>query len=391
MGKIRDYSVLKGLKNIVSIFIITAFVTAGMPVYSDVLHGGVQESIEQELPSKIFTGEYKEIDKHEVIEMTVDQVIDGNISIEGDEFFAKVTGDVGKNGVVLPKGTVAHGVITQSGEAKRLGRDGFVTLKFDYLVTPDGRKIPIEGGVSTKMHPLKQFGKIVATDVGYTTVGGIAGGWLALNTLGLEAAIASQGYTVAGGAAIGGTIGLAMSLYRKGKNALIAPGDEIKIRLKTPVELPVYRNEALKQEELTYPGFTVHITNVEYEKDPFGEPNTIALTMQVENLSDKTFSCMDVTLTNDYKQVFYPSVFGDTGMMFQQIKPGDRLIGKMSFAVNDVKGVYWLTFYDRMTKKELAKISVDNAYKGVSNRVKRRNERIHKKKENLYRRRNDLD
>lgn len=379
------------MKKIISIFILVMFIFSGMPSYSDVLRGGVQETFEQDLPSQTFTGEYKHVDKHEVIEMTVDQVIDGNITIEGDEFFAKVTGDVGKNGVVLPKGTVAHGIITQSQDAKRLGRDGYVSMKFDYLVTPDGRKIPIEGGVSTKLHPVKAFGKIVATDVGYTTVGGIAGGWFALNTLGLEAAIASQGYTVAGGAAIGGTIGLAMSLYRKGKNALIAPGDQIKIRLSSPIELPVYRDEALKQEELQYPGFTVHITNLEYEKDPFGEPNTIVLTLQVENLSDKTFSCMDITLTNDYKQVFYPSVFGDTRLMFQQIKPGDRIIGKMSFAVNDVKGVYWLTFYDRLTKKELAKISLDNAYKGVSNRVKKRNERIHKKKENLYRRRDDLD
>ena len=354
------------MKKIISIFILVMFIFSGMPSYSDVLRGGVQETFEQDLPSQTFTGEYKQVDKHEVIEMTVDQVIDGNITIEGDEFFAKVTGDVGKNGVVLPKGTVAHGIITQSQDAKRLGRDGYVSMKFDYLVTPDGRKIPIEGGVSTKLHPVKALGKIVATDVGYTTVGGIAGGWFALNTLGLEAAIASQGYTVAGGAAIGGTIGLAMSLYRKGKNALIAPGDQIKIRLSSPIELPVYRDEALKQEELQYPGFTVHITNLEYEKDPFGEPNTIVLTLQVENLSDKTFSCMD-------------------------IKPGDRIIGKMSFAVNDVKGVYWLTFYDRLTKKELAKISLDNAYKGVSNRVKKRNERIHKKKENLYRRRDDLD
>ena len=179
---------------------------------------------------------------------------------------------------------------------------------------------------------------------------------------------------------------LTLLVMNKGDNAMlndVHSGDQIKIRLSSPIELPVYRDEALKQEELQYPGFTVHITNLEYEKDPFGEPNTIVLTLQVENLSDKTFSCMDITLTNDYKQVFYPSVFGDTRLMFQQIKPGDRIIGKMSFAVNDVKGVYWLTFYDRLTKKELAKISLDNAYKGVSNRVKKRNERIHKKKENL--------
>ena len=217
---------------------------------ADIIRGGIQENVDFDLPSDVYTGEFKEIDKHDVIEMTVEQVIDGNISLEGDEFFAKITSDVGKNGVVLPKGTLAHGIITQSGDPKRLGRDGFVSLRFDYLVTPDGRHIPIEGGMSTKMHPLKQFGKIVATDAGYTAVGGVAGGWFALNTLGIEAAIASHGYTIAGGAAIGGTIGLVMSLYRKGKNALITPGDQIKIRLKTPVELPVYRDEALIQEEL---------------------------------------------------------------------------------------------------------------------------------------------
>ena len=181
-----------------------------------------------------------------------------------------------------------------------------------------------------------------------------------------------------------------MSLYRKGKNALITPGDEIKIRLKTPIELPVYKDEALLKEELEYPGLTVHITNLEYEKDPFGEPNTITLSLRIENLSDTTFAGMDISLTNDLGQIFYPSAFGDTSLMFHQIKPGDRIIGKMSFSVNNVKGTYWLTFRDRMTKNELAKVSLDNAYKGVSNRTKKKNERIRAKKANLYRKRDDL-
>lgn len=377
------------MKKVLSLFISVMFIFSCMPAQSEILKGGVQELIERELPSDTFTGEYKEIDNHDVIEMTVEQVIDGNISVEGDEFFAKITSNVGKKGVVLPKGTVAHGIIKQTKDAKRLGRDGYVSMEFDYLVTPDGRKIPIEGGMSTKMHPIKQFGKIVATDVGYTTVGGVAGGWLALNTFGLEAAIASQGYTIAGGAAIGGTVGLIMSLYRKGKNALITPGDQIKIRLKTPVELPVYRDEALVQEELQYPGFTVEITNVKYKKDPFGEPNTIALDLKIENLSDKTFAGMDITLTNDYGQEFHPSPFGDTSLMFAQIKSGDRLLANIEFAVNNVKGTFWLTFKDRMNKKELAKISLDNAYKGVSNRTKKRNEKITNKKSNFYRARHD--
>jgi hypothetical protein len=359
--------------------------------YADVLRGSVIETVEEQLPHDTFTGEYEKIDAKDTIELTVDKVIDSNLYIEGDEFFAKVTNDVGKNGVVLPKGTVAHGVIFQTKDSKRLGRNGYITVNFDYLVTPDGRKIPIEGQMSTKSAPIKEFGKIVATDIGYTTIGGVAGGWYALNLLGIEAAIASQGYTVAGGAVIGGTVGLAMSLIRKGKNALISPGDQIKIKLKVPVDLPVYKDDALKQEELNYKGFNVAITNVQYENDPFGEPNTITLTLKIENLSDKTFSGMDITLSNEYNQVFYPSVFGNTALMFEQIKVGDRIIGKISFSVHDVKGMYWLTFKDRLTKKELVRLSIDNAYKGVSNKTKRKNERIRKKKSNFYRKRDDLD
>lgn len=380
------------MKKLFAIFIAIMFCFSNVACYADVLRGSVIETVEQQLPKDTFTGEYKKIDEKQVIELTVDKVIDTNFSIEGDEFFAKVTNDVGKNGVVLPKGTVAHGVIYQTKEAKRLGRNGTISLNFDYLITPDGRKIQIEGGMSTKLNPVKEFGKIVATDIGYTTVGGVVGGWYALNLFGIEAAIASQGYTIAGGAAIGGTVGLAMSLWRKGKNALITPGDQIKIRLKTAVTLPVYKDEALVQEEMKYDGFNVAITNVEYEKDPFGEPNTITLTLKIENLSDKTFSGMDITLSNEFNQVFYPSVFGNTNLMFEQIKVGDRLIGKISFSVHDVKGTYWLTFKDRLNKKELVKLSIDNAYKGVSNRTKRKNERARKKKANFYRSRDiDLD
>ena len=351
----------------------------------DVFQGHAQKDDEQQVQDELFTGQIETLDKHDVIKMTVSQVIDGNYSLEGDEFFAKVTSDVmGENGVVIPKGTLAHGVISQSSEAKRLGRDGYISLKFDYLVTPDGRQIPIEGGMSTKMHPVKAVGKIVATDIGYTAAGGVIGGYTALNALGLEAAIASQGYTVAGGAAIGGTVGLAMSLYRKGKDVLIAPDDEIRVKVSTSMNLPVYKESALKQDEVMFPGLNVRVTNILYEKDPFGELNTLTLSMSISNMSKTVFSGMDVALVNDLGQTFNPTVFGDTRLMFAQIKPGDRIAGRMSFSVNNVNDSFWLTFYDRLTKKEVARISLDNAYKNVSKKVKKRNDKIRTKKTNYY-------
>jgi len=343
-------------------------------------HAEVNTGVQNVLDKELFTGTVDELDKSDVIHMTVSQVLDASFSFEGDEFFAEVSSDVySDKGIIIPKGTVAHGIIKASKESRRLGRDGYIDLQFDYLVTPDGREIPIEGKMSTKMHPLKAAAKIAATDVGYTAVGGVVGGFAALNLLGLEAAIASHGYTVAGGAAIGGAVGLGMALYRKGKDVLISPGDEIRVKVMSNVSLPVYKMDALAQKELQYPGLTVKITNILYEKDPFGVPNTITISLVVANMTQKTFSSFDLALVDEVNSVFHPSIFGDTKLMYSKIKPGDRVAGRLSFSVNDVKKRYWLTFFETGGKKPLAKISLDNAYVNVSDKVKKKNLKFHKK------------
>lgn len=367
---------------ILSIFLLNNVALAS----SDVFQGHAEYSDEYpELDKEMYTGKTETLEKRDTIEMTVSQVLDGSFSFEGDEFFAEVTSDViGDKGIVVPKGTVAHGIIKQSGEAKRLGRDGYIDLTFDYLVTPDGREIPIEGKMSTKLHPIKAATKIVATDIGYTAAGGVLGGIFAAQALGVEAAIASQGYTVAGGAALGAGVGLGMALYRKGKDVLISPGDEIKVKILSDVELPVYREEALKQKEQKYPGLDIRIANILYDKDPFGEVNTLTLSIAITNMSDKSFSGMDIALMNDYNTIFNPSIFGDTKLIFSQFKPGDRRAGKISFSVNNVKQSYWLIVNDRTTNKPLLKISLDNAYKNVSEDIKKRNSKMKKRKKNYY-------
>lgn len=314
------------MKKIIVLFLLSVFLF-NQAAIAETLHGGIEETNTwTEQQKELFTGEVEKLEKKDVIEMTVSQVLDTDFSVEGDEFFAEVTSEVyGDNGVILPKGTIAHGKIVKIADPKRLGRSGWIELDFDYLMTPDGREIPIEGKMSTKLHPIVETTKIMAQDVGYTALGGVAGGFLALNWLGLEAAIASQGYTVLGGAAVGGAIGLGMALLRKGHDVLIAPGDEIKVKINSSVPLPVYKDTALMQHELFYPGLDIHISDIKHEEDPFGEVNTITLTILISNMSDKTFSGLDMALVNDYNKVFRPSVFGDTKIMFRQIKPGDKV------------------------------------------------------------------
>ena len=346
------------------------------------LKGSVTESAEfKQMEDEIFTGKIETLDRKEIINMTVSQVLDSSYSVEGDEFFAEVTDDVyGDEGIIIPKGTYAHGRLTNTTAPGRMGKEASMELAFDYLVTPDGREIPIEGTMTTKLHPVAQGAKIVAQDVGYTLAGGAVGGLMALNWLGLGAAIASQGYTLAGGAALGGVAGLGVALIRKGNHVLIAPGDEIKVRINTSLDLPVYKKEALKQEEIKYDGLTISINDVKHEKDPFGEVNTITLTVLISNMSDKTLSGFDMALVNDYNAKFSPSIFGNTKLMFRQIRPGDKVIEQVSFAVDNINRKYWLTFYDRKNSEIISKISVDNAYMNLSPRAKRKNEKVRRQK-----------
>ena len=379
------------MKKIVVLILLFIFCSVNLAGAAEVLHGHaeVNNEAEQKLQSELFTGGVEYLERKDIINMTVSQVLDSSINIEGDEFFAEVTDEVyGDKGVIIPKGTIAHGKITQKTDPKRLGRTGYLELDFDYLITPDGREIPIEGKMSTKLHPVAETAKIVAQDVGYTVAGGAIGGFLALNWLGIEAAIASQGYTLAGGAAVGGAIGLGMALIRKGHDVLIAPGDQIKVKINTTVPLPVYKDTALMQHELKYPGLDINISNIEYEKDPFGEVNTITLTVLISNMSDKTFSGLDMALVNDYNSVFRPSVFGDTKLMFRQIRPGDKFAGRVSFAVDNVDRNFWLTFYDKRKGNALTKISIDNAYRKVSKKTKNKNLKVKRKNAKNYKKEN---
>lgn len=382
------------MKKILSFILIIMMLGSNILAYAEEpLKGSVTENDNyQKKEDDLFTGKIESLERKDIINMTVSQVLDSSISVEGDEFFAEVTSDVyGDKGVIIPKGTVAHGRLDSTTEPKRLGKEASLTLSFDYLVTPDGREIPIEGKMTTKLHPIAAGAKIAAQDLGYTVVGGAVGGLAALNWLGLEAAIASQGYTLAGGAAIGGVAGLGMALIRKGNHVLIAPGDEIKVKINTKVDLPVYKEEALKQEEVLYDGLTININEIKHEKDPFGEANTITLTVLISNMSDKTLSGFDMALVNDYNAKFSPSIFGDTKLMFRQIKPGDKLIANVSFAVDNINRKFWLTFYDRKTNEVITKISLDNAYRTMPEKVKKKNEKLRTTKKNFKREEDFMD
>jgi len=144
--------------------------------------------------------------------------------------------------------------------------------------------------------------------------------------------------------------------------------------------MPVFSKDAFRQEELFLDGLKVRINSVALEKDPFGVENTITLSLGIDNYTQYSFSTFDIALHSNTEQIFFPSPFGDTSLWFKTINSGDRVVGKLSFNINDKKARHWLVFYDRKTKRPLAKYSIDNAKSDLKEIAKQKENKKKSKK-----------
>jgi hypothetical protein len=274
---------------------------------------------------------------------------------EGDEFFGKISKDVRVDGgVVLPRGTQVHGVLSTLAGPKRAGRNGYVNARFDYLITPDGRKVPIEGNSSTKDSKGKAAAKVVGRAAGYTAVGGVLGTVMALQFGGLAGAAASNGTTLAGGAAIGGATGLTIAMLTKGKSVMLQPGDELHVKLSEPLKLPTMTMPDETAEDFSIPGLQVKVAGMGINRHPFGE---ITLTLDILNQTDNTFSTFEIGLEDEQGNVFFPSPLGDTG----KIKPRSQSNSKITFSVDNVKSRHKLVFFKPYSREALAKFALTDA------------------------------
>lgn len=325
------------------------------------LKGTIQTEKHNTSPT-VNENDIKEIAPGSTLDMVISTEITTGVNVSGDEFFGKVSKDYLVDGkVVIPKGTLVHGLVEQIAEPKRAGRNGHISTKFDYMITPDGREIPIEGSSTTKDSSAKAAAKVVGRATGFTLGGGVVGAVMVLKYGGLAAVAASNGYALAGGAAVGGTIGLTAAMLTKGKSAMIQPGAEIRVRLAEKMNLPSMNMPDASAENVVLNGLTVKVLGMRLDKDPFGEPTEITLTLDVDNKTENTFSTFEIGLEDEFGNVFYPSPFGDTGMWFSKIGPNSHNTSNISFNVDNIKASHKLVFFKRYSREPLAKIALTDA------------------------------
>jgi hypothetical protein len=313
----------------------------------------------QQVSPTINPDEVKTIAPGQDLDMVISTSLEGGLTAENDEFFGKLTQPITIDGkVVLPRDTVVHGRVKTVANARRGGRNAHVTTEFDYLITPDGREIPITGNFSNKDAPLKAAAKVVGRTTGYGLAGGVLGAAMVLRYGGLAAVTASNGYALAGGAAVGGALGLGTALATKGKSLWIPPGSELRIKLQQPLKLPTMNLPPEAAQNVELEGLKVDVMSLKLGKDPFGENAELTLSLDVTNGTDYTFSMFDIALEDENGTLHYPSCFGDTGMWFEKLLPRTRLRGNVSFNVDNPRLRHHLVFYKQYTRQPLSRIAL---------------------------------
>lgn len=306
------------------------------------------EGVVQELPAKVD------------LNLTLNCYLNSEVSVKGDEVRARISVDVKDKGKVLvPEGWYVRGLVTKAVSPKRGGRDGYVDVEFDKLVSPDGAiELPFPAKFSTKDKALKTILKVVAIDSGYVAKGALGGSLLSLQLGGLGTAISTYGISIGAGAAVGGSIGLFGALKRKGKIANSSPTEVIKLTTAEPIILPGFDPTKLPSAKKLEPlkGFVINIKKFSFEANPLGDKSTqlMRVDLVAVNETNKEFSFGDFAATNELNQIYDLDIGSNFKVLRTKIAPHSQTRGVVTYNVDKGKHEYHLILVDK-NRRELSR------------------------------------
>lgn len=351
--------------------------------YADYDYKGQIEKSDIHSEGKNMTGKYVKPSKPLAVKINVSKVIDSELSKNNEEFFARVTREVEiDDGILIPAESIIHGIIKASPSGK-FGNDGFIKLKADYIVTPDGEQRTIEGEMTTKINPVADIAGDLTERTVYTLTGAVLGSSAALNLFGFDSAIISSGTTIGAGAAIGALGGICFPIGQKGKNVMILPDDELILKVKFPSKAPIYKKNAFKSEDFFEKDFFVEIKNIEYKKNSYNTTDNLCLDLKISNKTDKKADIFSLYVLDAKGNKYYANVFQDEKLRDFCILPQKTSEMIVPFAVEKVNDYLWLVF--EFDNKIFAKLSISNAYNSLSKETKDKNNKMLEVKKNFYR------
>jgi hypothetical protein len=223
-----------------------------------------------------------------------DRDLDGNLypAKLDQEVTAKTTEDMYvDDNKVIPEGTVFHGKVSKIELPKRLNRNGSLSIAFDYLTTPDGRRFAFKADANNYVQKSKrrEIGRLAAHAAG----GAIVGALVAYQVFGMHNTIAMHGYNIAGGAAGGALIATGFAMMDKGKKAVLEPGDNLNMNIDTDLLMPAAVEPVAKAGSQNLDGLSVDVERSKLLKDGL-DGHLLRLDVVVFNDSDKDLNSIDL-------------------------------------------------------------------------------------------------
>lgn len=317
--------------------------------------------------SPLLSGSLQMVPKGTSVDLTLQCHLNSELSQKGQEVFARISRDViaaDGSKVVLPGKWVAHGFVTRVDRQKHNGRDGFVEVKFDKIISPDGQyEVPFETTFSTKDNELKSVAKVVLRDTKFATIGALAGSIMSVQMTGLPVAISTYGISVGIGGGIGATYGIACAVARKGKICSVYPGDHVKLKISEPLSLPGFNPLALDsaRSRTHLPGLSLIVADYKFEKDPLSKDKNgqvLRVNFIANNRSKQTLSLRNVRVISDFDEIYAPHISAAM-MRFKELSPGSSQNISLPFSVDSKKQKYWLIMVRDSDGTEQARVEIN--------------------------------
>lgn len=326
------------------------------------LRGGVTQTL---TPFKE-DGSVETIQQGQALSITLSTNLNSELAQAGDDIYAMVSTDV-KDGkkVLLPGQWKVHGKVTRVEKQRRGGLDGYVEIKFDNLISPDGKiSVPFEATVSTKDSAPKSIAKHLVKDTGYVGVGAIGGALMSVQLTGIPLAVATQGYSLAIGGAAGATLGAVAAARRKGKIMAVLPGDELKLTMSKPIVLPAFNPEALPSAAAPEVTEGVDLTINKWNKlpDPYGDKSSCLLRVNFKfsNKTENRYDFNDLAVISNHNQRYLPfTSIADIKETSKRVAPHSEMEGTITFHVGSPKYKYSLALMDKAKSKVLSRIPLN--------------------------------
>lgn len=286
----------------------------------------------------------------------MDRDLEGNLRPAqlGQEITAKTTEDIYvDSNKVIPMGTTFYGYVSKLHPPRRMNRPGHLEIKFEKLKLPDGRLF--EFGVradnfvkSTAKSKAKGFGRLAA----YAGGGAAMGAIIAYKVCGLQETISMHGYNIAAGAAVGAIAATTYAAMKKGRAAVLEPGDDLNMNIDADLLMPVSTRPTPKKAPKQIAGLDVEVLKTKQVSDGLGG-KLMRVDMQIENNTKTMIKTINFYLedTNGNRAPVSASTDDEDSEMNVDIPPYSVEKLRLHFAVDYPKLKHRLLILDHNSRK----------------------------------------